>query len=343
MTDYAARLCWNTNGWRAPSGEAARSEGSGTYAAVNGFGHEEWLFRNEWLLDGWRYSFLQPVNDSRAKLLRAAEPFDVRLWAMDGQKFWVGAIENCEILTEAQASWAIEQYSAVGWLERMRKEVEGIEGNAAEIATTVGSQVFNIRFQPEQATLLQPARVMSESDGRALGSRYVLAQRSVAPTLRDGSSAGLTERTLVTAAPLDTRPVVRIVQPGPIETQRVHAELQNQLVEFLTPRSDRCVRHENRVVDVTAEWGGSVWLFEIKTDERAIQCIREAVGQLLEYAWRRKGEGTRPKLVVAGPGEGSDDTNQYLRYLEATWGLSVAYVAVPSGLSQLKLPPKSTG
>jgi hypothetical protein len=43
------RLCYNLDGWNRPRGAA---EEAGTYFAENGLGHEEWLFRYEWCIDG---------------------------------------------------------------------------------------------------------------------------------------------------------------------------------------------------------------------------------------------------------------------------------------------------
>ena len=57
MRNKYARVCWNTLGWRFPSGDAI--EGN-SYVARYGFGHEEWLFNFEWLINGYRYGILQP-------------------------------------------------------------------------------------------------------------------------------------------------------------------------------------------------------------------------------------------------------------------------------------------
>jgi len=61
VKDKYVRICWNTLGWRMPSGEAPPIEAK-TYVANHGFGHEEWLFNFEWLINGYRYGFLQPIG-----------------------------------------------------------------------------------------------------------------------------------------------------------------------------------------------------------------------------------------------------------------------------------------
>jgi hypothetical protein len=55
MSAYAARICWNSKGWVVPTGEAADLESAGpshtTYVQDHRFGHEEWLFNFQWVID----------------------------------------------------------------------------------------------------------------------------------------------------------------------------------------------------------------------------------------------------------------------------------------------------
>ena len=60
MNNKLCRICWNTNGWRRPSGTIKENKNS--LAARLGFGLEEWLFNYEWLIDGHKYGFLQPIG-----------------------------------------------------------------------------------------------------------------------------------------------------------------------------------------------------------------------------------------------------------------------------------------
>ncbi len=83
MDRYYARICWNTHGWRSPSGDAALLE-VGTYAAKDRFGHEEWLFNFMWTFDGYHYAFLQGINNANRS--KGGKTVDVLLWAIDGYR-----------------------------------------------------------------------------------------------------------------------------------------------------------------------------------------------------------------------------------------------------------------
>ena len=110
------RICFNSAKWQKPTGDAHRSEGKNTFNHEYGFGHEEWLFRDEWLLDGWRYGFIQGVNKSHRKLVQSAQPFDLTLFTIqpDGHRRYVAVIREVECLTDRQANDAIAIFQKRG-------------------------------------------------------------------------------------------------------------------------------------------------------------------------------------------------------------------------------------
>jgi hypothetical protein len=48
-----ARICWNTNGWIKPSGKKGKSK-SHSHEYIYGFGHEEWNFDTEKIINGYK-------------------------------------------------------------------------------------------------------------------------------------------------------------------------------------------------------------------------------------------------------------------------------------------------
>lgn len=63
---HLARLCWNTNGWKQPSGEEGKARNSRLYEVRKGYGIEEWLFDFDILPKKrnkeWKYGFIQALN-----------------------------------------------------------------------------------------------------------------------------------------------------------------------------------------------------------------------------------------------------------------------------------------
>jgi hypothetical protein len=63
------------------------------------------LFRSEWLIDGWRYAFLQGVNKSYSKLVKAGQPVDLTLFTIqpDKKRRYAASIQGVECLNDQQA------------------------------------------------------------------------------------------------------------------------------------------------------------------------------------------------------------------------------------------------
>jgi hypothetical protein len=84
-------------------------------------------------------------------------------------------------------------------------------------------------------------------------------------------------------------------------------------------RADALVRGED----------GSLHLYEIKPAPTAREAVRQAMGQLLEYGYRRG--GLRPQtLHVVSDARLDDLTREYLQMLEERFSLKLAYMNVSS-------------
>src|SRR5216683_3412248 len=66
------------------------------------------------------------------------------------------------------------------------------------------------------------------------------------------------------------------------------------------------------------------WFYEIKIAESARACIREALGQLLEYAFWRAGHAVTPLIIVGEHGLDAD-ARAYLHRLRKKTKLPLQY------------------
>jgi hypothetical protein len=77
-------------------------------------------------------------------------------------------------------------------------------------------------------------------------------------------------------------------------------------------------------IDLVVRRKHDYWFYEIKTAESARACIREALGQILEYAfWPGAQEATR--LIVAGECPIDKHGKAYLRRLRKRFSLPLEY------------------
>lgn len=242
VTTWAARLCWNSKCWCKPTGEAAELE-TGTWAAQYGLGHEEWLFRNDWIIDGWKYGWVQGITKSAQ--VRLGSKINLRLYAIPPTRgrVWIGTIRDVEVLGfNSPASRRIQvEYRRRGWLAAMKKELAAV--NADPSALDIG--FVNIRFKPENVSLEKlPYRRANAVERVNKFDRYDLyAYRDVAESTSPRS--GVTSK--------NTARRRRSNAGGDSEYDPIHDMIQSSLYDLLV------TEHGKK----TCRWNGEIltcWL-----------------------------------------------------------------------------------
>ena len=80
-------------------------------------------------------------------------------------------------------------------------------------------------------------------------------------------------------------------------------------------------------IDLVTRRDGKLRFYEIKTGASARQCIRDAMGQLLEYAYRPP--AVRPeRLIVAGEPPIDPETERYLGHLQSELLIPIRYLRI---------------
>lgn len=337
VTKKYCRICWNTNNWRGPTGEARLYE-TGSFVTKTGFGFEEWLFNFDWLLKGYaveeegsayRYGFLQPIN----KYLRKyqGETFSVLLYAIspDGKCLLVAGIDDLYVPEDNELEWALGQMVENGWVDEMRREVEALGGkvNTMPFVNPKAGDLLNVRFRPRDVTFFDPWRLVT-------GDHKLLKSYRYHPFDWDDDTTPPAPATLTVEPPeapdegedptrseaLRTRALIE----GTTYEPR-HIKLQNRLYHFLCDEHGReKVWYERDLVDLSYESDGATTFIEIKMELSARRCVRMALGQLLEYS-HYPGRAGADRLLVVGDVAPSDDDAAYLRELRARYGLPVYY------------------
>ena len=123
LRTFLTRITWNDALWRHPSQASGKAE-TNSYAAENGFGHEEWLNRSEWVINGWRYGFLQGVSISPLK--HSGEQVRILLYAVTPAKErrYVGELRRVELVDEKTMNAAARECDDEGLHVRWPKRCE---------------------------------------------------------------------------------------------------------------------------------------------------------------------------------------------------------------------------
>lgn len=330
MEQYYARICWNTNGWRIPSGDKSKLE-QHSFVAENGFGYEEWLFNYMWPFKGYNYAFLQPVHRSFHRM--KGKTLDLLLWAIDPDKrrVQIGEIKKCEVLTDSESQEAIEHYRKQGRLKQMEEDIVRVGANKSVMTGDNG--LFNIRFRSEHAVQYDdPLPTAIPTDNIAKLKRYslVLANQSHVDKqwlarMRQGSTS-------IPIAKAYIRPSSQGCTVDPY-----HPVLQAELMKLLQAQFGKdSVKRETRCVDITVNIGKRKMLIEIKTDVVAKRAIREALGQILEYAYfplesRDQIQTEVTELFIVAPGAANDEISAYLSLLSNKFHIPIRYCSFSPG------------
>jgi hypothetical protein len=336
---FVTRICYNRFNWQRPSGAADKSKSDAAYEGTHGFGHEEWLFDSEMLLDGWKYAHLQGVEPSRnGGRNLAGSRIDVGLYTLrgNGDREYVARVRGIEVLDDDDAAEAWQEMGRRGYVARMAKDLRDVGADATQFETGVGADSVNIRFRPESVEFDERwGRIAAKGDPLySLPTRYQLFEN-------DGRYGALEWRPGETPTGLATRKKSQRAAIPATEVDPVEARHRDALAERLrSVYGAECVTVERVLArgrsDIEVMNGRLRIIVEMKSDADCRMAVRSAVGQLLEYAYWPTEERTALRLVVAAPGELDVETRMFLERLRSDLKLKIEYVRSSEDPSQIR-------
>lgn len=114
----------------------------------------------------------------------------------------------------------------------------------------------------------------------------------------------------------NTDPQLRRGAAGGVANQH-HNELQNDLYDKLNILYPGKVLMEKDFVDISVELEDRKLLYEVKSDSSPARCIREALGQLLQYA--HKDKSNKPiEFIVYGKNKPSALDEMFIKFIQST-------------------------
>ncbi len=113
-------------------------------------------------------------------------------------------------------------------------------------------------------------------------------------------------------------------------SSRAHNKLQNKLIVELSEKyGAACVKKEENYIDVLVELDEKFILYEVKSSLSANRCIREALGQIMQYGHSlKKCTSKAIEYVVVGPSRVDDSDNSFYSYIANTVDAPVTYLRV---------------
>ncbi len=334
-----ARLSFNTNGWIMPSGPYGKSSHSDSHEANYGYGHEEWLFDTSKLIDGFHYGFLEPIRKQQDAY--SGNTYNVWLYTIDGdskKRFWVGEINNLEVLNRDQANNIKSIYEERGWLKEMEEQIKASGANLRGFSDWYGVDLFNVRYKPVDLVVNDPYFELSPNHPIYEQSRYTFAHFKEDYFVEEGEESDNFEFTLSSEESYEdedtsVKTETHQREPKTIEITYLHKAISNNLTKVLKEKYGKLnVQDEhpsgiggNRVDIIVKSKDEGLIFYEIKTYNSLKTSIREALGQLIEYSmWPDKNKASQ-FVILTQKHENIEKAKVYFHHLRESFGIPIYY------------------
>ena len=330
-----ARICWNDNGWVCPSGYYGKSEYIDSHESKYGYGHEEWLFDLGKIIGGYHYGFLEPIRKQQEAY--SAKFYNVWLYSINAEskkRYWIGEILNLEVLNKDESEKIKREYEIRGWLKEMEEQIKHSGANAIGFSNWKGVELFNIRFHPSDIKLNDPYFELPVDHPISAQSRYSFAHFQKDFLIEDQKNFSFisSEKSNDGEKAIKVETKVHYRQPRSVEITYLHTVISYRLTENLrkvygfdnvTPEHPSGYG-ANRI-DIVVKDKERLIFYEIKTYPTLKSSIREAIGQLMEYALWINHKKADELIVITQPHKDFKNASLYFKHLRNTFNLPLYY------------------
>lgn len=123
---------------------------------------------------------------------------------------------------------------------------------------------------------------------------------------------------------LNTNDRIREIKENTLTVEARHQKIQNGVMQCLYREGYSDIKAEENHIDIKAKKNGFIHFFEIKTHDTAKECIREAIGQILEYNHYPKGCHASDMFII-GPCKLTSNDAEYIKYLRTFYKMKLYY------------------
>ena len=330
-----ARICWNENNWSFPSGRHGKSPQPNSHERLQGYGLEEWLFDIEKVIDGYHYVFLQPIQKGRKSYLN--KHFDINLYSRNsetGESYWIGYIKNLEVISKEDANKIYTEYNKRKWLQEMTYQIKSVDGNVENFNGLNPDEIFNARFNPKDALLFNSKIKIEDFEKEIKTPRY----QFIKTTLTQVKSKVVSKTRHFKFKPSTYKKSFASItshhKEKAVQSEVIHNKIQEILYNHLISIYDKKnVGIETSTglstrIDVSVKSPDGIILYEIKTFPSVLISIRNAIGQLLEYAYYPNPINGLKNMVIVSHLPIDIESKEYLSFIRKKTSLRIFYLSV---------------
>lgn len=329
-----ARICWNKYGWVKPSGKEGKSRYKDSHEAQYGYGHEEWLFDIGKTINGYHYGFLEPVRKQQNAY--AGNIYDIWLYTINEvskKRYWVGDLYDVEVLTYEEAEKIKEEYINRGWFTDMERQINTSTKSNKGFSNYRGVDLFNIKFKPTNYKVNTPYIELPKLHPAVSQSRYSFARFEDSFNLitngknefefisddKQGNDKGVSATSYIR-------------EETTVQISYLHKEISEKLVKLLRKKygkdnvtPEHPAGYGDNRIDIVVKTAQGLIFYEIKTYPSVRNSIRQAFGQIVEYAMWTEGTRAAEMVIVTQPTLEINEVKKYMSHLRAQFHIPIYY------------------
>ncbi|PZQ94035.1 MAG: hypothetical protein DI539_31355, partial [Flavobacterium psychrophilum] len=224
-----------------------------------------------------------------------------------------------------------DEYERRGWIKEMENQVIAVGATDSGFSQWPGLNLFNIRFRLEDLHMFESYRLINDERIGKI-NRYELIYKSGEISVEIPVGIPMTfdpdtEKEVESDGEIESISYER--KPGPVENLYLHKKIRNALKNYLIDEYGFCIGKEcptgqGTLVDLVREQNGNRIFYEIKAYNSIKSCIREALGQLLEYSFWPDCENAKAMIII-GIMPMTEESRSYLRKLRQKYRIPVYY------------------
>lgn len=288
------RLTWNTNNWELPISHTWKPADQGKPNVAHehqyGYGHEEWLFNPRYRKGDFQYGYIRGVDHMSQTVESISKLILFTINPIDKKRYLIGKLVNVEIIEGYEEEIKLFKPVYDKYFEDMVRELKII---GADYQYFKKSGLFpNVKFKWADAEIYNDA-ILSDTLNSDKYKRFQ-------PYILDEDLEKVLEGDLTTKNKLVFKAGIaanasfynKTTTAGTTHVNRYHSNITNDLNKFLNEVkgynndqiSIELTKVGGAIVDAAVKIDQTLILFEIKTSSTGLGNIRQALGQIFEYA-----------------------------------------------------------
>lgn len=328
-----ARICWNDKSWIEPSGTIGKSNDKNSHEYKFGYGHEEWLFDTSKIINGYHYAFLEPVRKQHQAYQN--KTYNIWLYSINGetkQRYFIGEINNAIVIDEVEAEKIYKQYQKNGWIDEMTEQIRLSQANKNGLSGFLDEKtnLFNIKFKPLDIDFTGYIELPKNHEVSRI-NRYSLSlfKDDYYVITAPKAFEFLPPKSLNNKFAISSTKIVRR-EPKEIEIKNLHKVISDNLVHLLRKKygnnnvtPEHPTSYGMKRIDIVLKDKSKLIFYEIKTYSSLQTSIREAFGQIMEYAHWINANNANELIIVTQLHSKLTEALTYIKHLRTIFSIPI--------------------